>query len=136
NLLITRNGTGQLHIDSDGLMAIDLDGGAGNDTLGVNFGGTDAWWIQGGLRVRLNGGLGNDVLSCLLSNTATTTGAYDVAVRGGAGNDVATFSLVNSGGTPTFGPAGGVIVDGGIRRATASEANPPVALGKACWHTT
>ncbi|HKB05173.1 MAG TPA: hypothetical protein VKD90_23310 [Gemmataceae bacterium] len=128
NLSVSRDGTTLMRIDPDGLLDIGLDGGLGNDTVGVNFGGTDAWSLIGTMRVRLNGGFGSDALNCLLSNNASTTGVYDVAVRGGDGTDSVTFALNNNGGTPSFGPALGVILDGGTGTDALTNGTPQVTI--------
>jgi hypothetical protein len=72
--------------------------------------------------VRMDGGLGSDGLTALLANNAATTGEYDVAIRGGAGTDTTAFSLVNNGGTPTLGPTGKAILDGGLGKDTLTNA--------------
>jgi hypothetical protein len=131
NLSVSRDGTNVMLIDPDAIMAIDLDGGLGNDTIGVNFGGSNAWQIEGTLRVRLEGGAGADVLNCLLSNNSTSPGAYDVAVHGGDGTDSVTFGLTSSGGATTFGPAGGVILDGGAGTDALTNATPQVTFKSA-----
>jgi hypothetical protein len=115
--------TGTIRIDPDGLLDIDLKGGAGNDAVGVNLGKSDALEILGGVRVRLDGGIGNDSLSCLLANNAATTGGYDVTVLGSAGNDSTAFALPPA-GTPTFGPFGKIVLDGGRGLDTLTNANP------------
>jgi hypothetical protein len=134
NLSVRREGSGFLRLDPGAMCIIDLDGGAGNDIVSADFGGTDAWQLGSAtatLKMRLEGGLGDDILSCLLSNNAGTTGKYDVALHGGAGSDVMTFNLVNNGGTPTFGPAGGIILDGGAGIDTLTNGNKPVSFGSA-----
>jgi hypothetical protein len=128
NLSVGRDGIFPIHIDPDALMDIRLDGGTGNDAVGVIFAGSDAWFIEGALRVRLDGGLGNDFLNCLLSNNAQTTGIYDVAVRGGDGTDSVVFALNNNGGAPSFGPALGVVLDGGTGADTLTNGTPQVTV--------
>lgn len=120
---------GTIRLDPDALLSIDLDGGAGNDTVVVDFGSANAFENVGTIFVRMDGGYGNDVLSCLLANEVDTTGSYDVTVRGSAGNDTITFNLINSGGTPTYGPAGGVILDGGTGIDSVINSNPAVTKG-------
>lgn len=119
--------TGTIRIDPDGLLDIDLKGGAGIDTVGVNLGRSDALEILGGIRVRMDGGIGDDSLSCLLANETDTTGNYDVAVLGGAGNDSAAFALPPA-GTPTFGPLGKILLDGGRGLDTLTNSNPAASL--------
>jgi hypothetical protein len=51
--------------------------------------------------------------ACRLS-ARTSTFAWDVALQGGAGANDITFVGTNPpGGTPSFGPAGSVFIDGG-----------------------
>ena len=119
---------GTIRIDPDALLSIDLDGGLGNDTLVTDFGAADTFELLGAVRVRMDGGLGNDGLTALLANTATTTGEYDVAIRGGAGTDTTAFSLVNDGGTPTLGPTGKAILDGGFGKDTLTNAAQAVSV--------
>lgn len=127
SLLAGQNGlTGTMKIDPDALFAVDLDGGSGNDSVITSFGTLNAWELIGGIRVRMDGGYGNDTLTCLLSHNFSSTGIYDVVVRGGAGNDIMSFNLFNGGGTPTFGPAGGVVLDGGIGIDSLINGNPAV----------
>jgi hypothetical protein len=118
---------GTIKIDPDGLLDIDLKGGAGNDTVGVNLGKSDALEVIDGVRIRMDGGIGNDSLSCLLANNAASTGSFDVAVLGGAGSDSAVFALPPA-GTPTFGPLGKVLFDGGRGLDTLTNANPAASL--------
>ena len=119
--------TGTIKIDTDGLLDLDLKGGAGNDTVGVNLGKADALEIVGGVRVRIDGGTGNDTLSCVLANNANTTGYYDVAILGSAGSDSAVFTL-SLAGTPTFGPLGKILLDGGRGLDTLTNGNPTASL--------
>ena len=58
-------------------------------------------------------GAGDDQVKVNLSNAATATFAYDVAIQGGSKTNDITFVGVNAGGSPTFGPAGSVLIDGG-----------------------
>jgi hypothetical protein len=118
---------GTIRLDPSALFSIDLDGGLGNDTLVTDFWANDALEIFGGIRVRMDGGLGNDLITCLLANEADSTGEYDIAIRGGAGNDSLSFNVINNGGTPTFGPAGKVILEGGLGLDTLTNANKPVS---------
>lgn len=126
-ILAGQNGTGTIRIDPDGLWSIDLDGGAGNDIVVTDFGSTNAWELIGTIRVRMDGGLGNDTMTCLLANESDTTGVYDVAVRGGAGNDAMTFNCINGNGTPTYGPAAGVILDGGLGTDSLTNSNQAIS---------
>jgi hypothetical protein len=122
-------GDGFCRIDAGGLLAVHLDGGVGVDDVAVDFSVPDSWYLELGatMQLRLVGGLGADTLAVNLSNTAGTDGAYDVAVRGGAGDDTATFTFLNP-GSPTFGPANGVVLDGGTGIDVAEDGNPFVTL--------
>lgn len=130
-ILAGQNGTGTIKLDPDALLSISLDGGAGNDTVVTDFGSANLWELIGMLYVRMDGGLGNDTMTCLLANNANSTGVYDVAVRGGAGSDSMTFNLINNGGTPTYGPAAGVVLDGGIGADSLTNGNPAITKGAA-----
>jgi len=131
SLTFERLGSGIMSIDANAICLIDMDGGAGNDSVSADFGGVDAWRIEAGstLKLRLNGGLGKDVLECLLTNNNQTVGNFDVAVRGGAGDDTITFATNNNGGTPLYGPAGGIILDGGAGKDILANGNPAITLG-------
>jgi hypothetical protein len=126
-LIADESGTGAIRIDPDGLLSLSLDGGAGNDVVIAQFDTTGPLDMKGAIRIRIDGGLGNDTLACTLANNATTTGAYDVAIHGGAGNDTTSFNLTNGGGTPTFGPAGVVVLDGGTGTDTLTDLNKGVS---------
>jgi hypothetical protein len=66
-------------------------------------------------RLRVNGGSGDDTTKVNLANAATATFAWDVAIQGGSGRNDITFVGTNPvGGSPTFGPAGSVFIDGGF----------------------
>jgi Ca2+-binding RTX toxin-like protein len=116
-------------VAADGLFSAALDGGAGNDTVTVEF--ENSWHILGTMRLRIDGGLGNDALTCRLSNSSATTGAYDVAVRGGAGKDTVAFKLDKGIGSPTFGPAGKVLLDGGTGLDALTNETPTVSYATA-----
>ncbi|HVK07344.1 MAG TPA: hypothetical protein VM597_01070 [Gemmataceae bacterium] len=120
---------GTIRIDPDALLSLDLAGGLGNDQLVTDFGATDTFELIGALRVRMDGGLGADALTCLLANEADTTGDYDVALRAGAGKDTMAFSLVNNAGTPTLGPTGKALLDGGLGTDTLTNAAKALSVG-------
>jgi len=131
SLSFERLGSGLIEIDAKAICLIDLDGGAGNDIISADFGGVDAWQLEldSILKIRLDGGLGKDIIACLLTNDAQTVGSYDVAVHGGAGDDTITFATNNNGGTPLYGPAGGIILDGGAGKDILGNGNPAITLG-------
>lgn len=126
-LLVGPSGAGTSRVDAGGRLAVALDGGAGADFLAVTFPNPNAWYLEAGatLQVRLDGGTGADGLSCRLSSTAATTGDFDVAVRAGAGDDGVTFGFL-AGGNTGFGPAGGVVLDGGTGADLLTTLNPAV----------
>jgi hypothetical protein len=106
-----------------GLFDTNIIGGAGSIRTKVDFGGTgftddDPFEIAATnreFRLRAFGGDGNDTTKVNLANAATATFAYDVAIQGGGGNNDITFVGTNpSGGTPKFGPAGAVVINGGF----------------------
>lgn len=111
-------------MDIDGLLDVGLFGGVGADRIGVNFPTSAEFDIGATGRVRLLavGGAGNDTLgnrndaalaAITLSNTAGSTGVYDVIVQGNGGADRVDFVL-NNPGAVTFGPAGKILLDGGL----------------------
>jgi hypothetical protein len=114
--LLVVGGTGQsgsVRLDPDSLLDINLQGGRGADAVSVLFAHhADALAADGALRVRIDGGAGADALKCQLTNTAASTGRYDVAVRGRGGDDTAYVTLTNP-GTVTYGPLGKFLLDGG-----------------------
>lgn len=122
-------GSGLCQVVSGGLLSVALDGGAGRDTVGVDFSAEDAWYLEAGttMQLRLSGGTGGDTLSCLLANTFAAAGRYDVAVRAGTGDDRVSFDLPEPGGM-TFGPVGGVLLDGGGGTDTSINFNPSVTF--------
>lgn len=131
-LTMERNGSGILRVDDGAVCVIDLDGGAGKDIVTASFGGVDAWQLQSAftsrLKIRLDGGAGNDAVACFLTNNASTKGDFDIAVYGGAGNDTLNFATNNNGGTPTYGPAGTVFVDGGLGKDSFANGNPALTV--------
>lgn len=115
--------SGSIRVDPNALLDIDLKGGAGNDTVSVDFAKANSLDLVGGTRVRLDGGAGNDYLSCLLTNNVDSTGYYDAVVLGSAGNDIVVFGLVPA-GTPTLGPLGKIVLDGGRGLDVLTNTNP------------
>jgi hypothetical protein len=106
-------------IELSGLLGINVLGGSGKDNVRVDFGGagfTDSAWetaTNRSFRLRFEGGSGDDTVAVNLANSPMATFAYDVALFGGSGNNDITFIGTNPvGGTPTFGPAGSVFIDG------------------------
>lgn len=63
------------------LVLVDMDGGAGNDTL-----------LAGGFTANMIGGIGNDTLTAGFGNATMTGGAGGDVFNGGAGFDVVTES--------------------------------------------
>ncbi len=119
--------TGTIRLDPDSHLSIDLQGGAGNDTVSVDLGKTDAVELIGELRVRIDGGLGKDVLAALVAHNANSTGHYDLAVLGGQGDDQATFLVNSNVGTPTFGPTGKALFDGGLGQDILTNGSKPLS---------
>jgi hypothetical protein len=120
---ITFQSINQAHtIELSGLFDINILGGSGKDNINVNFGGPggftddDPFEIAAtnrAFRLRIDGGTGNDTIKVNLSNAQTATFVYDVAILGGSGKNNITFVGVNPGGSPSFGPADAVFIDGG-----------------------
>jgi hypothetical protein len=109
-------------IELSGLLDINIAAGAGKDNINVDLGGPggftddDPFELRAtnrALRLRVDGGSGPDTIAVNLANAVTATFAYDVAIFGGSKSNDITFVGVNPGGTPTFGPAGSVFIDGG-----------------------
>jgi hypothetical protein len=117
-------------LEPGAILAINLDGGAGKDTITTQFGVPNTWQFKTGglMQLRLDGGTGDDYVAGLLANTADSIANYDVALRGGTGADTALFGLSNPGGTLSFGPAGGVILDGGPGLDVLTDQTPGFAL--------
>lgn len=122
-LSVTRDGTtGPANLA--GYLDILLHGGAGDDSIGVDFGGggffatsvlTDA---HRGLTLRIIGAGGDDNINVILSNNATADLFYDLLILGNDGNDDVAFDGDNDGGNPSYGAYIGaadcVILDGGV----------------------
>jgi hypothetical protein len=109
-------------IELSGLFDINATAGSGNDKININFGGTGGFTdddpfekvaTNRKFRVRVNGGAGNDQIMVNVTNAATSTFDNDIAILGGTGTNNILFAGVNEGGSPTFGPAGTVLIDGG-----------------------
>lgn len=110
-------------MDIDGLVDATLQGGNGNDRFRVRF-ETDARFDLGAtgvLKLRVLGGAGSDLLghrsipalgAFMLSNTDTSTGAYDVVIDGGGGADEVDL-ILNTPGAVTFGPDNHILLSGG-----------------------
>jgi hypothetical protein len=98
-------------------------GGAGSIKTKVDFGGAgftdddpfELAAVNREFRLRAFGGAGDDTTKVNLANAPTATFAYDVAIQGGSGMNDITFVGTNPpGGTPSFGPAGAVVINGGF----------------------
>jgi hypothetical protein len=121
---ITFKSINQSHtIELSGLFDINILGSSGKDNVKVDFGGAgftddDPFELAATnriFRLRVAGGTGDDTVKVNLANAATATFAFDVAILGGSGKNDITFIGTNPvGGTPTFGPAGAVLIDGGF----------------------
>src|SRR5262249_29392123 len=103
----------------EGFLRPQTPGGSGKDTIRTDFG--EAGFTDGGpgvpatsraFRMRIVGGSGDEMTSVNLANAPTATFGWDVAILGGDGENDITFAGTNPGGTPTFGPAGSVFIDG------------------------
>jgi hypothetical protein len=108
-------------IELAGTIDINIVAGAGKDNINVDFGGagfTDDDPFEDvatnrEFRLRIDGGSGPDTINVNLANGAPATFAYDIAILGGSNSNNITFNGNNQGGTPSFGPAGSVFIDGG-----------------------
>jgi hypothetical protein len=118
---------GTIRLDPDSQLLIELAGGAGNDNIAVDLDKVDALEMIGELRLRIDGGVGNDIILAVLANDGDSTGNYDIAVLGGVGNDQVTFQVNNNGGTPTFGPTGKAVLDGGLGLDLLTNDSKPVS---------
>jgi hypothetical protein len=84
-------------------------------------------------RVRVEGGSGPDTINVNLANAPTATFVWDVAIFGGSDMNNITFNGNNQmGGTPSFGPSGAVLIDGGLGESVATvSGNFPVVVQNA-----
>jgi hypothetical protein len=110
-------------IELSGLFDVNVLGGSGKDRVKIDFGGAgftddDPFELAAtnrAFRLRVTGGPGDDAIKVNLANAPTATFGWDVALQGGSGRNDITFVGTNPpGGTPTFGPAGSVLIDGGF----------------------
>jgi hypothetical protein len=110
-------------IELSGLFDINIHGGSANDDINVDFGGAGGFTdddpfelaaTNRDFRLRIDGGTGDDAIAVNLANAATATFIYDVAITGGSGHNAIAFAGANQGGTPSFGPADSVLIDGGF----------------------
>jgi Ca2+-binding RTX toxin-like protein len=70
-------------------LNVNLNGGAGNDTLWSLYEGE----VDGGLYLRLDGGAGNDILSADATAFDTSDGHVEARVNGNDGHDILTLML-------------------------------------------
>lgn len=119
---------GTIRLDPDAHLSVDLQGGTGNDTLTADFGKADAFELIGETRIRLDGGLGKDILTAKVANNANSTGNFDLGIFGGQGDDQMYFQVNTSGGTPTFGPIGKALLDGGLGKDLLTNASNAVSI--------
>jgi hypothetical protein len=120
---ITFQSINQAHtIELSGLFNINATAGSGNDKINVNFGGTGGFTDDDPFEkvatnrdflLRVNGGAGHDQIGVSVTDAATATFANDIAIQGGTGTNNILFAGVSQGGSPTFGPSGSVLIDGG-----------------------
>lgn len=112
-------------IELSGTFDVNIFGDSGKDNIKVDFGGAgftddDPFELAAtnrAFRLRVDGGSGPDTIKVNLANAATATFGFDVAIVGGSKRNDITFIGTNpSGGTPTFGPADAVFIDGGFGR--------------------
>jgi hypothetical protein len=102
----------------NGVLELLLDGGAGNDTLSLDW-GTASFKAaappladERSVRLRFAGGIGNDTMDLKWGDIAGFDANYDVLVTGDAGDDSITAN-VTSAGTPAFGISEFLVFDGG-----------------------
>ncbi len=116
-LTLSRKGTtGDSGTIDAGLLDVRLDGGTGDDLLAVDVGG-GGFVTNGTIRIREDGGAGNDMLSGVVDvQAASVTPTLDILLYGGAGQDQVTATVNNHGpnGAARYGPAGAVLLDGGL----------------------
>jgi hypothetical protein len=93
-----------------GLIALALEGGAGNDTVNATL--DNGVSGTGTTRLRLEGGDGDDVeVSSVRLSAASGSPTVDRVLRGGAGSDVVYVGTLQEGGPSGF--LGRSLVDGG-----------------------
>src|SRR5262249_39692948 len=110
-------------MELSGLLDVNVVGSSGSDNVKVDLGGSG--FTDGsaaaraatnrGFRLRLLGGSGDMTAKVNLANSPSATFDYDVAILGGSGSDDITFIGTNpTGGRPTFGPTGSILIDPGF----------------------
>ena len=72
-------------------LEILLQGGQGNDTLGVSLAGV----VSGDLRLHLDGGVGHDAVTAEVQVSAGSTGNVQARILGGVGNDALTLLITD-----------------------------------------
>lgn len=111
----------------DGLLEVFLRGGIGNDKLSFDLAGnfdgmeTDTGTaVLRGLHLFMTGGHGNDTIAAIVAASVTATFRFDILLAGGFGNDKLIFDYTNNGAV-TFGPAGNILLEGGIGADTLTQ---------------
>lgn len=102
----------------DGTLAVDLDGGAQPDALDVVWRG-----ITGGgrFRCRADGGSANDAITAAIRADPASANSLWLQFSGAAEEDISPYVgdvlnvAVDAPPAVTYGPLGGVIVDGGLQ---------------------
>ena len=113
-----------------GLLDVTFLGGTGNDRFDLDFAVSYQFNLTGTLKLRVAGGAGHDRFgepTLVISNTAISTGVYDVLIAGDAGNDRMHFSLNKAGAPVTFGTAGAIVLDGGTGIDRLVNGAPPLS---------
>jgi hypothetical protein len=111
----TRNGTTGGTQAIDGLLELAFNGGLGPDKISVDLGG-GGFVVNGTLKLRLDGFSGGDTIDVTADVAAGSNPTIDAAIYAGNSVDKINFALNNSGANApaNYGPAQGVILDGGF----------------------
>jgi len=90
-----------VNVDLTSRLNLETCSGAGKDNVTLNYSGQ----LNGELHLDLEGGAGNDTMSAILTLAQGSTGRVNGLMRGGAGNDTMTFDIYdnsNPGGKSTL----------------------------------
>jgi hypothetical protein len=115
-------GYNRIGIDYFSAVTINMDGGAGSDSLYALYGGQ----LNGRLTLRENGGQGNDTLTAEVHLMPGSTGSFDGEVLGGAGDDRMSFQLFVS--PPSRVRVINALMDGGEGIDTKAATTPNVTV--------
>jgi hypothetical protein len=136
-IAFTRNGTsGGASAQNAGLLDLHVDGGNSDDTITVDLAGGGFQMNGGTLGLRIEGGPGNDKINVgLEAEAGSTNPIFDIAIAGLGQNDAITFALTNNSASNTaanYGPAGSVLIDGGLSANTCAVSGNGIVHRRNC----